>query len=106
MRPDRIIMGEIRGNEAKDLLMAFATGHSGCMGTLHADSARQALLRLEMLIQLGASQWSLYAIRSLILLSLHAIIVVSRAGDGSRKLEGVYRLASLEDVGFLLEKII
>lgn len=106
MRPDRIVMGEIRGNEAKDLLMAFATGHSGCMGTLHADSARQALLRLEMLIQLGAAQWSLHAVRTLVLLSVHAIVVVKRDLSGERKLEGIYRLASLEDVGFLLEKIV
>ncbi len=105
MRPDRLVMGEIRGAEAKDLLMAFATGHTGCMGTLHADSARQALLRLEMLIQLGASQWNLHAVRTLVLLSLHAIVVVKRAADGARRLEGVYRVASLEDVGFLLEKI-
>lgn len=105
MRPDRIVMGEIRGAEAKDLLMAFATGHSGCMGTLHSDSARQALLRLEMLIQMGAAQWSPQAVRSLIHLSLHAVVVVTRTSDGGRKLEGIYRLASLEEVGFLLEKI-
>jgi pilus assembly protein CpaF len=104
MRPDRIIMGEIRGAEAKDLLMAFATGHSGCMGTLHADSARQALLRLEMLIQMGAAQWSLQAVRTLILLSLQYVVVVKRAVDGRRVLDGIYRITSLEDLGFLLEK--
>lgn len=106
MRPDRIVMGEIRGGEAKDLLMAFATGHSGCMGTLHADSARQALLRLEMLVQLGAPQWSLQAVRTLIWLSLQAIVVVGRKKDGSRQLDGIYRIASLEDIGFLIEKTI
>lgn len=104
MRPERIIMGEIRGGEAKDLLMAFATGHGGCMGTLHADSARQALLRLEMLIQMGAPQWSVHAVRSLIFLSLHAIVVVKRGHDGTRSLDGIYRITSLEEVGFLLEK--
>jgi len=106
MRPDRLVMGEIRGGEAKDLLMAFATGHSGCMGTLHADSARQALLRLEMLIQLGAPQWSLSAVRTLIWLSLHAIVVVGRTKEGERRLEGIYKIASLEDIGFLIEKVI
>lgn len=105
MRPDRLVMGEIRGGEAKDLLMAFATGHSGCMGTLHADSARQALLRLEMLIQLGAPQWSLHAVRTLIWLSVQAVIVVTRSETGVRRLEGIYRIASLEDIGFLIEKI-
>ncbi len=104
MRPDRLIMGEIRGGEAKDLLMAFATGHSGCMGTLHAETARQALLRLEMLVQLGAPQWNIQAVRTLIWLSLHAIVVLDKSADGARRLEGIYRIASLEDVGFLLEK--
>lgn len=104
MRPDRIVMGEIRGGEAKDLLMAFATGHSGCMGTLHADSARQALIRLEMLIQLGAPQWSLQAVRTLIWLSLQYVVVVGRRPDGTRTLDGLYRIASLEDIGFLIEK--
>ena len=106
MRPDRIIMGEIRGGEAKDLLMAFATGHAGCMGTLHADSARQALLRLEMLVQLGAPQWTAQAVRSLIHFSLKAIVVVGRHASGARRLEGIYRIASLEDVGFLIEKTV
>lgn len=105
MRPDRIVMGEIRGGEAKDLLMAFATGHSGCMGTLHAESARQALIRLEMLVQIGAAQWNLQAVRTLVLLSLQAIVVVKRCEDGKRKLEGIYKIASLEDVGFLLERV-
>lgn len=104
MRPDRIIMGEIRGGEAKDLLMAFATGHQGCMGTLHAETARQALLRLEMLIQIGAPQWNVQAVRSLIWLSLQAVVVVGRTPSGARKLDGIYRLASLEDIGFLIEK--
>lgn len=106
MRPDRIIMGEIRGGEAKDLLMAFATGHSGCIGTLHADSARQALIRLEMLIQLGAPQWSLQAVRTLILLSIQFIVVVGRKKNGGRCLEGIHRLSSLEEVGFLIEKAV
>jgi pilus assembly protein CpaF len=105
MRPDRIIMGEIRGGEAKDLLMAFATGHRGCMGTLHAESARQALLRLEMLIQIGAPQWNVQTVRSLIHLSLQAVVVVGRTASGARKLEGIYKVASLEDVGFLIERV-
>jgi pilus assembly protein CpaF len=104
MRPDRLVLGEIRGGEAKDLLMAFATGHHGCMGTMHAESARQALIRLEMLIQLGAPQWNLQAVRSLISLSLQAVVVVGRTENGGRALEGIYRIASLEESGFLIEK--
>lgn len=105
MRPDRVVMGEIRGGEAKDLLMAFATGHSGCMGTLHAETPRQALARLEMLVQLGAPQWSTAAVRSIILFSLQAVVVVARDRDGRRRLDGIHRIASLEDVGFLMEKM-
>jgi pilus assembly protein CpaF len=105
MRPDRLVLGEIRGGEAKDLLMAFATGHTGCMGTMHADNARQALIRLEMLVQLGAPQWNLHAVRSLIHLSLHAVVVIGRRESGEREMEGVFRIASLEDNGFLLEKM-
>jgi pilus assembly protein CpaF len=104
MRPDRIIMGEVRGGEAKDLLMAFATGHRGCMGTMHAENARQALLRMEMLIQVGAPMWNVQAVRSLIWLSLQAVVVVGRTASGERKLEGIYKIASLEDIGFLIEK--
>jgi pilus assembly protein CpaF len=105
MRPDRLIVGEVRGPEAKDLLMALSTGHAGSMGTLHASSAPEALLRLEMLIQLGAPQWSLEAVRRLIFLSLNAIVVVGRQVDGRRRLIGIYRIASVESFGFCTERI-
>jgi pilus assembly protein CpaF len=105
LRPDRIVMGEVRGSEAKDFLMAMATGHSGSFGTLHAQDANQALIRLEMLIQMGAPQWSLTAIRRLIQLSLDYIIITGRATTGERQLKGVYRLCSLEDQGFLVEQV-
>lgn len=105
MRPDRIILGEIRGEEAKDFLLALATGHEGSFGTLHATSAAQALIRLEMLIQMGAPQWEISAIRKLIHLSLKNIIVTKKDLDGKRKLDGIYQITSLEESGFLLEKI-
>lgn len=104
LRPDRIIMGEIRGSEAKDFLMALSTGHLGSFGTLHASDPHQALIRLEMLIQMGAPQWSLSAIRRLIFLSLDMIVVVGKNHDGSRQFKGAYQLCSLEDHGFLLER--
>jgi pilus assembly protein CpaF len=104
MRPFRIVMGEVRGAEAKDLILALATGHSGSLGTLHASEARQALLRLEMLIQLGAPQWSVQAIRQLIQLSVDVLVVCGNR-DGHRCLEGIFRVAALESFGFLLEPI-
>lgn len=105
LRPDRIVMGEIRGAEAKDLLMALATGHGGSFGTLHANDPRQALIRLEMLIQIGAPQWNLQAVRRLIHLSLDYILVVEKTPEGNRKFQGTYKICSLEENGFLVEKI-
>ncbi len=105
LRPDRLVMGEVRGAEAKDFLMALATGHAGSFGTLHAQDPQQALIRLEMLIQMGAPQWSLTAIRRLIQLSLDYILVAGREPSGLRIFKGAYRLCSLEDHGFLVEPL-
>ena len=105
LRPDRIVLGEIRGAEAKDLLLALTTGHPGSFSTLHAEDAAQALIRLEMLIQLGAPQWSLQAVRRLIQMSLHCIVVVQKTAEGHRRLKGLYKISSLEDQGFLLDPL-
>jgi pilus assembly protein CpaF len=104
MRPQRLVMGEVRGGEAKDLLLALATGHSGSLGTLHASEARQALIRLEMLVQLGAPQWNTQAIRQLIQLSVEALVVCGFEG-GRRRLHGLFKVAALESCGFLLDPI-
>ena len=103
LRPDRLVMGEIRGEESKDFLMLLATGHKGCFATLHAKNPNEALIRLEMLIQLGAPQWNLQAIRRLIFLSLQFIIVVEKSSSGKRRLKGIYKLSSLEDSGITLD---
>jgi pilus assembly protein CpaF len=105
MRPDRIVVGEVRGAEAKDLLLALSTGHQGSMGTLHASSAHQAIMRLEMLVQLGAPHWSLQTIRRLLALSLNGILVVGRNEKGQRKLRSVYELTAVEETGILLDPI-
>lgn len=104
MRPTRLVLGEVRGAEAKDLLLALATGHHGSLGTLHASDARQALLRLEMLVQLSAGQWETQAVRQLIQLSVEGIVVAGFR-DGRRTLDGLFRLASLESFGFLVERV-
>ena len=104
LRPDRLVMGEIRGAEAKDFLLMLSTGHQGSMGTLHANDPQQALARLEMLVQMGAPEWSLMTIRRLIFLSLQNIVIVERTTQGERKLKGIYQLQSLEEWGFLIEK--
>ncbi len=105
MRPDRLVVGEVRGGEAKDLLLALSTGHQGSLGTLHASSARQALLRLEMLVQLGAPQWNLMTIRRLIGLSLQGIAVVGRNSKGQRKLKSLHEISAVEETGVLLDSI-
>ena len=104
MRPDRIIMGEARGPEAKDLLMALATGHRGSLGTIHATNHKQALWRLEMLVQMGAPSWSTHTIRQMITLSIEYLIVLGHY-TGERKLMGIHKLTGLEQTGFLFEKL-
>jgi pilus assembly protein CpaF len=105
MRPDRIVVGEVRGGEAKDLLMALATGHEGSSGTLHASSPNQALIRLEMLIQMGAPHWSLSAIRKLLSMSIDNIVVCKRNEDGHRQLDGIYKIIGTEENGLIIENI-
>lgn len=104
MRPDRIIMGEARGTEAKDLLMALATGHSGSLGTIHAKDHKQALWRLEMLVQMGAPSWDTHTIRQMIVLSIEYLVVLGRY-RGERKLMGIYKLSGVEKTGFLFEPL-
>lgn len=104
MRPFRIVMGEVRGAEAKDLLLALATGHSGSLGTLHASDPRQALLRLEMLVQLGAPQWGQQAVRQLLQLSVDSLVVCGKK-NGHRQCEGIFKVAALESFGFLIEQL-
>lgn len=105
MRPDRLIVGEVRGEEAKDLLLALATGHKGSAGTFHAADPHQALIRLEMLIQMGAPNWSLEAIRRLIWLSLQYLIVCNQNQKGQRMLGGIYKIVSLENSGIIIERL-
>ncbi len=104
LRPDRLVIGEIRDAEATNLLMALATGHDGSFGSMHAKSAHEALLRLEMLIQMGAPQWSLQSIRRLIGLTVEYIFVVEKK-NGQRRLEGIYQITSVEENGVALMKL-
>jgi len=104
LRPDRMIVGEVRGAEAYSLLLALSTGHKGSLSSLHAANARQALLRLEMLVQLGAPEWDMRSIRRLITLSTDAVIVVEKSTEG-RKLKEICEVKSLEESGIILEKV-
>ncbi len=104
LRPDRLVIGEIRGPEAKSLMMAMATGHDGSFGSLHARTAEEALIRLEMLIQMGAPQWNLQSIRKLIAMTIQNIIVVEKK-EGQRRLQGIYQISSAEESGVTMSRI-
>lgn len=89
LRPDRIIVGEVRSSEAIELLNAMNTGHKGCMGTVHANSPEDAIVRLEALAQGGDSQISEKALRSQVASAIEIIIQVSRYSDGSRRIGAI-----------------
>ena len=96
MRPERIIVGEVRGPEAFDLLQAMNTGHDGSMGTLHANSPREALSRLESMITMGGFSLPSRTIREMIVSSIDVIVQAARLRDGSRRITHVTEIMGLE----------
>ena len=96
MRPERIIVGEVRGPEAFDLLQAMNTGHDGSMGTVHANNPREALSRMENMIAMGGLQLPQKAVREQIAGAVQCIIQVQRLRDGSRKTTHVTEITGME----------
>lgn len=96
MRPDRIIVGEVRGPEAFDLLQAMNTGHDGSMGTLHSNSPREAISRLESMILMGGFALPAKTIREMIVGSVDVIVQAARLRDGSRKITRVTEVVGME----------
>jgi pilus assembly protein CpaF len=102
MRPDRIVVGEIRGGEALDLLQAMNTGHSGSMATVHASSPSQALTRLETLALFSGIEIPMRALREQVSTALEVIIQASRLPDHSRKVTHISLVAPLKEDGTYL----
>jgi pilus assembly protein CpaF len=96
MRPERIIVGEVRGPEAFDLLQAMNTGHDGSMGTLHANSPREALSRIESMISMGGFTLAARTIREMIVTSVDVIVQTQRLRDGSRRITHITEVLGLE----------
>jgi pilus assembly protein CpaF len=89
MRPDRILMGEVRGEEALDMLQAMNTGHDGSLTTIHANSPRDAVARLEVMVSLANANMQLVSIRQQIASAVHLLVQAARLSDGSRRVVNV-----------------
>ncbi|MFC2966469.1 CpaF family protein [Acidimangrovimonas pyrenivorans] len=96
MRPDRIIVGETRGEEVIDMLQAMNTGHDGSMTTIHANSARDAVSRLENMVSMSGIEMPIKALRSQIASAVNLVVQVSRLQDGSRRMVSVTEITGME----------
>jgi pilus assembly protein CpaF len=105
MRPDRIIIGEVRGAEAFDMLQAMNTGHDGSMSTIHANNTRDALSRIENMVQMSSMGLSPKAIRTQVVAAVNLIVQVERQRDGGRRLTQVTEIAGIEGETQLLNDI-
>ncbi|WP_342608983.1 CpaF family protein [Vibrio tritonius] len=105
MRPDRIIVGECRGAEAFEMLQAMNTGHDGSMSTLHANTPRDAMARVESMVMMANNNLPLEAIRRTIVSAVDLVIQISRLHDGSRKVMSITEVVGLEGSSVVLEEI-
>jgi pilus assembly protein CpaF len=96
MRPDRIIVGEVRGDEALDMLQAMNTGHDGSLSTIHANSPRDALARVETMVLMAGYDLPVKAIRQQVASALDLIIQIERMQDGSRKVTSITEVGRME----------
>src|SRR2546421_8534636 len=102
MRPDRIVVGEVRGEEALDMLQAMNTGHDGSLTTVHANTPRDAVSRLEVMVSMAASNMQLISIRQQISAAVHLLVQASRLSDGSRRVTNITEVTGMEgEVGTL-----
>src|SRR5262245_59444645 len=105
MRPDRIIVGEVRGEEALDMLQAMNTGHDGSLTTVHANSPRDALARIETMIAMGATSLPERAMRQQIASAIQIVIQQTRLSDGSRKVTSISEITGMEGGVITMQEI-
>lgn len=105
MRPDRIIVGECRGEEAFEMLQAMNTGHDGSMSTLHANSPRDAISRLENMVMMAGMNIPMESIRRNIVSAINIVVQVSRLNDGSRKIMNISEVMGIEGDRVILQDI-
>jgi len=105
MRPDRIVIGEVRGGEAIDMLQAMNTGHDGSLTTIHANTPRDALARLETMIQMTGMRLSDRAMRQQIASALDLVLQVARMSDGSRRVTSIAELTGMEGETITMQEI-
>ena len=105
MRPDRIVIGEVRGGEAIDMLQAMNTGHDGSLTTIHANTPRDALSRLETMIQMTGMRLSDRAMRQQIASALNLVVQVARLSDGSRRVTSISEITGMEGETITMQEI-
>ena len=105
MRPDRIIVGEVRGKEAFDMLQAMNTGHSGSLTTMHANGPADALNRLETLVLMAGMEIPVAAIREYIVNAINIVVNISRLSDGKRKITSISELVGFKEDEIKLNEI-
>ena len=105
MRPDRIVVGEVRGSEAFDMLQAMNTGHDGSMTTIHANTTRDAISRLEQMVSMIGSDFPLTAVRQQIAAGIHLVLQLSRLADGRRRVMSVSEIVGMEENKILMQDI-
>ena len=105
MRPDRIVIGEVRGGEAIDMLQAMNTGHDGSLTTVHANSPRDALGRLETMVQMTGMRLSERAMRQQIASAVNLVIQVARLTDGTRRITSISEITGMEGETIAMQEI-